>query len=101
MPGKDVVQERSVYFRLFEHLVDAGEVFVSPDTRRDRNDVLGPKNFCGDAFVFDWLRVTHCFFGQSGRSEKLDREIVDQQMFAFDAPTFGLEMRIDRGDSGA
>jgi len=30
-----------VKFRV-EHLIDSSEVFVSPDTRRNRDDVLGP-----------------------------------------------------------
>jgi hypothetical protein len=33
IPGEDIVQERSVDLRLFEHLIDSSEVFVSPRKR--------------------------------------------------------------------
>jgi hypothetical protein len=63
MANKDVVQGRSVDLRLFEHLLDSGEIFVSSNARSDGDDVLRRENFCRDAVVFDSIRVAHRFLG--------------------------------------
>ena len=75
------------------------QVLVSTDARSNSNDVFGAKNFRRNAFVFDLHSFSNRFFSQSSRSPKLNRKIFKDEMFPFDSPTFGLQMRIDRGNS--
>src|SRR5260370_17556129 len=59
----------------------------------------GRKNSCWYAFKFDWFCITHSFFDQSARGEKLHGKIFDQKMLALDAPALRLKMRVDRSNS--
>jgi len=92
MPAKDFVQERSVDLGLFQHLLDPREILMPPLTGGDGNDVLGTEDLRGNSFVGDRTRFTNGFFGESGRGEKLNRETVDEEVFAFDTPTLCLQM---------
>ena len=100
MPTKNMVQQGLVDLRLRHELLDARQTFVSSDIRRDCDDVFRLKNLRRHALVLNLLRMADRFFGQSGRGQKLNWEIFNDEMLALDTPALRLQMRIDGWDSG-
>jgi hypothetical protein len=88
IPPPNVVQQCLVDLCLSHELLDPREIFMSPNTRSDPDDVFRPKNFCLYALVFERLRFAHYLFGQSGCGDESHREIFYEQMLTLNAPAF-------------
>ena len=95
IPREDVVQQRFVDFGLFEQLLDSGQVFVPPDARGNRDEVLRAENLRWNAFVLDRASFPDRFFGQSGGREELNRKAFYEQVLAIDEPAALAKVRVD------
>jgi hypothetical protein len=50
--------------------------------------------------IFDGTCFAHSFFCKPGGSEKLNRETIDEQVLALNAPTALLQIRVNPGNAG-
>ncbi len=86
---------------MLEELLDPRQVFVPPDTGGDGDDVLGTEYLRRDSFVFDRPRCADGLFSEAYRCEKMNRELMDEQMLALDPPAAFQKVCLDRRNAGA